>query len=177
MDRFNQNRLGQLFADGESSVAHLADKIGLAGEQLDNVVLAKSQLAESILNFGRRAQLLNPNRYPGLDSVQGTNFATGFVSHFRVGCSHPVHNLLGGVSRLCPSFTTHKLSFYGHNLHTPSPDGVNHGIHRSSEDTEKLMPEQQTQTDFRGLALGRPLLILIVIVILISPSGGEGDYD
>lgn len=122
VDRFHQNRLGQLFADGESSVAHLANKISLAGKQLDDVILAKSQLAEPILNFGRRAQLLNPDRYPGLDSVQGTNFATGFVSHFRVGCSRPVHNLLAGVSRLRPFFTTRKLSFYGHNLQSPSPE-------------------------------------------------------
>ena len=40
-ERFDQDELRQLLADGQSSIADLANEIRMAGQQLDNLVLAQ----------------------------------------------------------------------------------------------------------------------------------------
>ena len=41
-ERFDQDELRKLRADGESRIADLADEIRLAGQQLDNLIFAQS---------------------------------------------------------------------------------------------------------------------------------------
>jgi hypothetical protein len=74
----DEDELGELLADGQSRVADLADEIGLAGEQLDDLVLAQPQLPQAILQFRRSAQLLDAHGDAGLDPAQRTKLAPGF---------------------------------------------------------------------------------------------------
>ncbi len=75
-DWFDQDELGQLLADGQAGVANLANEIGLAGEQVDDLFFAKADLAQSILDLGRGAQLLDAHGHAGSDAAQRTNFTT-----------------------------------------------------------------------------------------------------
>jgi hypothetical protein len=58
-----------LLADGQASLTYLADEIGLAGEQFDDLLLAKAKFPQPILNLGSGAQLLNPNGDTRFDST------------------------------------------------------------------------------------------------------------
>ena len=78
LERFNHDNPGQLLADGQARVAHLAYEIALAGEQPDNLVLAKPQFAQSILQFRAGAKLADAHRHARLNPAQGTKFTTGF---------------------------------------------------------------------------------------------------
>lgn len=71
--RLDQDRLRQFGADGQSRIADLADDIGLAGDELDDLFLAKADLAEAIPDFGRRGQLFDPHGHAGSDFAQRTN--------------------------------------------------------------------------------------------------------
>ena len=71
--RFDQDRLRQLGADGQSRITDLADDVGLAGDELDDLFLAEADLAEAIPDFGRRGQLFDPNGHAGSGFAQRTN--------------------------------------------------------------------------------------------------------
>ena len=78
-ERFDQNELRKLRADGQSRIADLADEIGLAGQQLDNLIFAQPQFPQAVLDFRRRAKLLDAHRDARLDPAQGTDLATGLI--------------------------------------------------------------------------------------------------
>ena len=71
--------LGESLADRQARVAHLANEIGLAGEQSDDLVFSKAEFAQPVLNLRCRAQLLDPDLHTGLDPAQRTNLATCFL--------------------------------------------------------------------------------------------------
>ncbi|SPE53400.1 hypothetical protein SBV1_1710031 [Verrucomicrobia bacterium] len=89
----DQDDARQLLADGQPHVAHLADKIGLAGEQPDDLVLAKAQLPQAVLEVGGRAQLLNAHCHASLDAAQGTNLTLGVFTRTWFDGAHPIHIL------------------------------------------------------------------------------------
>ncbi len=106
-----------MLADGQTGLADLADEIGLAGEQSDDVVFAKPELAEPILNLRPGTERFDAHRDAGFNAAQRANFAPDFFPPVRFGCLHPVHNLRDGVFPLLPEATTRLLTFCGHNLH------------------------------------------------------------
>ena len=75
-NRFDQDHFGELLADRETRIADLADEIGLAGQQLYDVVLTKDEFAQAVLNLRRGAELFDSHGNTGFDSVQGTNLTT-----------------------------------------------------------------------------------------------------
>ena len=77
--RFNEDQLRQLLTNGEPSIADLANEIIPARDQAHDLVFAKTNLAQTILNFRRRADLLNPHCHARLHAAQRTNFAVGFL--------------------------------------------------------------------------------------------------
>jgi len=85
--RFHEDDFGQLLADGEPGIADLADVIGLAGKQPNNLVFAEAEFAQAFLHLRRGAKLLNPNSHTGLDAAEGAHLAAQFVSW-----RHPIHN-------------------------------------------------------------------------------------
>ena len=68
-DRFNKDQLCQLLADGQPSIADLADKIVPAGYQADDLVFAETDFAEAILNLGRGAKLFDADSDACLDTA------------------------------------------------------------------------------------------------------------
>jgi hypothetical protein len=68
-ERLDHDDFGQLLADGEAGFANLTDEIGLASEELNDVVFAKAKFAKPGLDFGGGAELLNPNGDTGFDSA------------------------------------------------------------------------------------------------------------
>jgi hypothetical protein len=71
----NHDDAGELFADGESGIADLANETGLAREEADDLVLAEAEFAEAGLHFRRGAKLLYADGYAGLDAAKRTNLA------------------------------------------------------------------------------------------------------
>jgi hypothetical protein len=67
--------LSQLLADGEAGIADLADEIGLAGQQPDNLVFAKAKFAQAILEFRGSAKAFYANCYAGFNTSERANFA------------------------------------------------------------------------------------------------------
>ncbi len=47
-ERFDQNELRQLLANGQARVADLADEIRLAGQELDDLVLAQAYARDAV---------------------------------------------------------------------------------------------------------------------------------
>ncbi len=64
-----QDDFSELLADRQASVANLADKVRLAGKQLNDLILAQSKFAEPVLQFRGSAQLFNTHSNPGFDAV------------------------------------------------------------------------------------------------------------
>jgi hypothetical protein len=52
---FDQDSFGKLLAYGQAGITNLANEIGLAGEKPDDLVFAKSEFTEPILNLRRGA--------------------------------------------------------------------------------------------------------------------------
>ena len=89
-DGFHENQFGELFADGQARVADLANEIVPAGDEPNDLVFAKANFPQAILDFRGRAELLDADRNARLDAVQGTNFTTGFPGQTG-GCRIDVH--------------------------------------------------------------------------------------
>jgi len=68
-DGFYHNNFGQLLTDGETGITDLADEIRLARQKLDDVILTKPELAQSMLDFRFRTQLLYPHGHSRFDSA------------------------------------------------------------------------------------------------------------
>ena len=64
-----------MLAEGEAGIADLTDKVVVAGDQTDDLILAKTEFAKTILNFGGGAELLDANGDTGLDAAERTNLA------------------------------------------------------------------------------------------------------
>jgi len=62
-ERLDQYDFGELLANREACIADLADEVGLAREELDDLVLAKAKFTKAILNLRCRAELFDPNRH------------------------------------------------------------------------------------------------------------------
>lgn len=60
-ERFDENGVGELFAERQPCVADLADKIGLPGQQLDLLIFAKSQFAEAVAHVRFSGKVLDAN--------------------------------------------------------------------------------------------------------------------
>jgi hypothetical protein len=58
----DENDSGKLFADGEARVAHLANEIGLAGQQPNDLIFAKAELAQAVLHFRGGTELFDAHR-------------------------------------------------------------------------------------------------------------------
>jgi len=67
LDRLDEDELRQLLADGQARVADLADEVRLAGHQLDDLVLAQTQLTQAVLEFRRGAKLPDAHGNASLD--------------------------------------------------------------------------------------------------------------
>jgi hypothetical protein len=111
----DQDQLSQLLADGKPSIAHLADEIGLAGEEPDDLVLAKAEFAQPILQFRSGAKLFDADCHAGFYAGQGTNLAAGFFDAWFY-CLQPIHNQLPRISPLRRILTTHFLPRGDHYL-------------------------------------------------------------
>ena len=81
--RFNEDGTRQLFADGQSRIAHQANDVGVAGQQLDDLLLAEADFAQPLRHFRRGTQLFDPNRHAGLDPIQRAQLTALFVA----GCA------------------------------------------------------------------------------------------
>jgi hypothetical protein len=111
----DHDELGQLLADRKAGIANLADEIGLAGEEPDDLVFAKAEFTEAVLEFRRGAKLLDPDSHAGFDLGERTNFATGLF-RARFNCFQPIHNQLVRICRLRRILTTHFLARGDHFL-------------------------------------------------------------
>jgi hypothetical protein len=69
-DRFDQNSLRDLLADGEPRIADKANDVVPASEEFDDPILAKSDLTQAISQFRAGAELTHPDSNAGSDSVQ-----------------------------------------------------------------------------------------------------------
>jgi len=122
-ERFDEDQLRQLLADGEAGIANLADEIGLAGEETDDLIFAKAELAQPVLKFGGGAKLFNTDCYAGLDTGQGAKLAPSLF-RARFNCLQPTHNQLPRISRLRRILTTHFLARGDHKLRGLNQDGA-----------------------------------------------------
>ncbi len=120
---FDQDQLSQLLADGEAGIAKLADEIGLAGEKPDNLVLAKTELAQAVLEVRGGAKLFDAHGHTRFNTGQGANFASGLF-HARFNCVQPIHNQLPRISPLRRILTTHFLARGDHKLRGLNLDGA-----------------------------------------------------
>jgi hypothetical protein len=68
-DWFHQDESSQVLAEGQTHVADLADEVCPARDQLDDLVFAQTDFAQSILKFRRRAEPLDPNRHAHLNAA------------------------------------------------------------------------------------------------------------
>ena len=90
-DRLDHDHLSKLFADGKTGVANLADEIVPAGDEPDDLILAKPQFPQAILYFRRGAKLLDAHRHAGLHAAQRTDFAAGFLPQTQANCFTRIH--------------------------------------------------------------------------------------
>lgn len=68
-DRFHEDESGQVFAEGQTPITNLADEVGPAGDQLDDLIFAKTDLAQAVLEFRRRTESLDSHRHASLDAA------------------------------------------------------------------------------------------------------------
>jgi hypothetical protein len=83
---FNEDQPRELFTDGEAGIADLADEVVPAGDQFDDLIFAKTDFAQTILNFRRGAKLFDSHRHAGLHAAQWADFAVCGVSRIGVEC-------------------------------------------------------------------------------------------
>jgi hypothetical protein len=114
-DWLDHDQLSQLLADGEAGIADLANEIGLAGEEPDNLVFAKAEFTEAVLQFRDSAKLFYAHGYTRFDTGQGANLAVGFFYAWFNGLQ-PIHNQLPRISPLRRILTTHFLASHVQNL-------------------------------------------------------------
>jgi hypothetical protein len=79
LEGFDEDDFGQFLADGEAGIADLADVIGVAGEESNDLVLAEADFTQAILHFRGSAKLFHADGDAGFNTAQGTEFAPGFI--------------------------------------------------------------------------------------------------
>lgn len=67
---FNQDFLGELSADTQTNIANLANNVGPLRQKANFLLLAKSHLAEPVLDLRRRRKLLDPHGSACTDGAQ-----------------------------------------------------------------------------------------------------------
>ena len=85
-DRFDKDEFRQLFTDGQTRVADLADQIGVAGEQTDDLVFADADFPQAILQFRRGTNSSNTDLNARLHEVQRTDAAMYCFGANRIEC-------------------------------------------------------------------------------------------
>ena len=60
---FDKNEPCQFLADGQASIAHLADAIGLRGQKPNDLMFAKPKLAETDLHVMRCTELFDSHSH------------------------------------------------------------------------------------------------------------------
>ena len=86
----DENRIGHLSAETQSSVANLANEPGFAGYQLDFLVLNETQLPQTLGQLRARGELFDAHNSSRLYPAQGAKFGAGTMSfnyHKRLGGS------------------------------------------------------------------------------------------
>src|SRR6266568_4833322 len=76
-ESFDEDGFRQFFADAQAGIADLADEAGLAGEQLDFLLLAETHLAQPMRDILRGGKPFDAHHSPFGDMTQGTNFRPG----------------------------------------------------------------------------------------------------
>ena len=82
----NHDQVGKLPGDGQTSVAHLANEVGLPGEQLDALLLAEAEFAQPVGDLGGGDKLLYADNLARLDSAERTNLGSGAVALENLEC-------------------------------------------------------------------------------------------
>jgi hypothetical protein len=77
VERFDKNVLGQFRAEPETGVANQANQIGVTAEQLDALLFAKAQFAESNGDFRRALEPPDADGCASDDPAQRTNERVG----------------------------------------------------------------------------------------------------
>ena len=111
----DHNQLSQLLADGEPGITNLANEIGLAGEEPNDLVFAKAKFSKPILKIRGGAKLFYADCDARLDAGERTNVAAGFF-YTGFNCLQPIHNQLPRISALRRILTTHFLARGDHKL-------------------------------------------------------------
>lgn len=65
-DGLNHDGLGELLGDAEAGVADLTDEIGVAADEFDLLIFAKTHFAQTAADFGGGFQLLDTDSATGL---------------------------------------------------------------------------------------------------------------
>lgn len=72
-DRLDEDIVSELRADAQASIANETDEIGMAAEELDALLLAKAQLAQTKADLGRAVEAFNANGSAGDNAAQRTD--------------------------------------------------------------------------------------------------------
>ena len=75
----NQNRLGQFFADAQARIANLANNIGIARQQPDFLLFAKTKFAQAIGEIRGGGKALDADDRAGRDAAQRTKRRAGTI--------------------------------------------------------------------------------------------------
>ncbi len=70
VDRFDPNLFSKLGADAQSSLANLANNIGMTAEEPNALFLAKAQFAEANGDFRGAGKLLDTDRHASADGAE-----------------------------------------------------------------------------------------------------------
>lgn len=73
VNRLDKDGFGELLADAQARIAHLADEIGLAAEKFDDLFLAQTHFAQSNPNFRGTGEVLDTNHCACLNAAQRAN--------------------------------------------------------------------------------------------------------
>ena len=69
LEGFDEDDFGQFLADSEAGIANLADVIGVAGQEPNDLVLAEADFAQAVLHFRGSAELFNADGDAGFDAA------------------------------------------------------------------------------------------------------------
>jgi hypothetical protein len=77
---FDEDGFGQLAADAEAGVADLANDIGMAAQQFDALLFAKTEFSQADPQFRRPGQFLDANHRTRLNAAEGTDGSAGALA-------------------------------------------------------------------------------------------------
>ena len=85
-DRFNQNGVGQLFADTKPCVADLANESGLPGQHFDLLVFTQTHLSQTLPQFRGGGKMFDAHSGARLNTTQRADLRA---------CTLAAHNIIG----------------------------------------------------------------------------------